>query len=348
MIDRSAPPALRFPHPAPPAYGEPVEIAPGVLWVRLALPYRLDHVNIYLIEDGGGWAVLDTGLGDDRTRAVWEALLAGPLAGRRLTRLIVTHYHPDHVGLAGWLTTRHGIPLHMSQTEYLFSLSLQHVPGDFGAAAQREFYRQGGLSDEMADEVVGRGHNYLRSTTGLPSSYKRLLAGETLTVGGREFRILTGGGHAPEQVMLLSAADGLFFGADQVLARISPNVSVWASEPEADSLGLYLASLSALRREVPEDVLVLAAHNLPYYGLHTRIDELSRHHAVRCAEIEAAARAAPLTAAEIVPVLFRRRLDAHQTGFAFGEVLAHLNYMVRGGRLARLRGPDGIERFRTC
>lgn len=338
---------LTFPHPEPPQPGGVRPIAPGVLWLRLPLPYRLDHVNIYLIEEDGGWAALDTGLGDARCRELWEAALAGPLAGGRLTRLIVTHYHPDHVGLAGWLAERFDLKLLMPRPEYLFSLALQYAPGDLGADMHRPFYRRHGLDAATTELVLSRGHEYLRQTTGVPTTYTRLKHGDTLQVGARQFRVLTGGGHALEQAMLLCPEERLFFAADQVIARISPNVSVQAMEPEADALGIYLRSLHAIRDTVGAEVLVLPGHGLPFLGLHTRIGELTTHHAGRCAVIAAASRAAPLSAADLVPAVFPRLLDPHQTGFAFGEVLAHVNYMLGRGELTLERGSDGIDRYRA-
>jgi glyoxylase-like metal-dependent hydrolase (beta-lactamase superfamily II) len=338
---------LTFPHATAPDNGSLVEIAPGVLWLRLALPFALNHVNIYLIEDDGGWAVLDTGLGDDATRAAWDAMLTGPLAGSKLTRLIVTHFHPDHVGLAGWLCQNHGLPLHMSQTEYLFSLSILLDRAGTGEEQLRASHQSTGLNDEQIEQVVGRGHSYLKRTTGLPPSFLRLTAGDRLMLGGRGFDVSTGAGHAPEQVMLHQPEAKLFFSADQVLAKISPNVSVWSMEPEADPLGLYLSSLAGIKATLPDDVLVLACHNLPFYGLHRRIDELMLHHRQRCGEILEACRAAPRTAAEIIPILFKRPMDAHQTGFAIGEVVAHLNYMMRRAELDRETGAGGIHLYRT-
>ncbi len=346
--DKTEATGLAFPFASPPAPCETLDVAPGILWVRLALPFRLDHVNVYLIEDEGGWAVLDAGLGDMPTRAAWERLLAGPLAGRPPTRLIVTHYHPDHVGSAGWLVERHGLPLHMSATEYLVSLNLHLDPGALEAEPFRRFYLGHGLDPDTTEQVVTRGHQYLRMVTGLPPSIRRLVAGDRLRIGRREFEVLTGGGHAPEQLMLLSRADRIFFSADQVLAKISPNVSVSPIDPEGDPLGLYLRSLDGLRSALPDDVLVLPGHNLPFRGLHERIAELERHHELRCAEILRACRSAPKSAAELVPVLFRRPLDPHQMGFAFSEVLAHVNYMCRQGRLTLARQPDGVARAVAC
>ena len=341
LIQSAPPPLIAFPHGAAvPAEGEAIEVAPGILWTRFALPFLLNHVNVYLLRDGAGWAAIDTGLGTDTTKAAWQALLDGPLRGERLTRIVCTHYHPDHVGLVGWLTGRFDIPLHMPRTEYLQSVAIQHR----AFAANRPFYETRGLSEEATDTVTTRGHFYLRMVTGLPTQYLRLRAGGGLTIGERRFDILTGGGHAPEQAMLHCAADNIFLSADQVLTRISPNISVDAMEPEADPLGEYLASLAALRQAVPQDALVLPGHHVPFTGLHVRIDELAAHHAERCALIAEACREAPRTATELIPVVFKRPLDAHQTSFAFSEIVAHVNYMRVRGELRQFADAGGALR----
>jgi glyoxylase-like metal-dependent hydrolase (beta-lactamase superfamily II) len=335
--------AIAFPHQEPPDHGRFAEVAPGVLWVRFPLPFLLNHVNVYLIEDDGGWAVLDTGLGNDVTKAAWEGLLAGPLAGRRITKLICSHYHPDHLGLAGWLTERFGCPLWMSRVEFMTTLVVQNP----NFAANEGFYRERGLPLGDSMKVVDGGHVYLRQITGLPTQFSRLTDGQTLRIGGRDFAVLTGGGHSPEQVMLHCAADRLFLSADQVMTRISPNISVHGMEPNANPLGEYLASLRRLGEVVAEDVLVLPGHHLPFTGLHTRLAELAEHHATRCGLIADACRAAPRTAAEMLPVLFKRVMDPHQTGFAFAEVVAHVNYMVARGELEQRRFEDGILRIKA-
>ncbi len=335
---------LHFPHPEAPPNGAIVEVAPGVRWFRLALPFALNHINVYLIEDDGGWAVLDTGIADDVTRDAWEAALAGPLAGTRLTRVIGTHFHPDHIGLVGWLVERFGLPLAMSRTEYFFAQTLRTHADALRSPAHLAFYADRGLAPEVVTALRGHGLSYLGMVTGLPTTYTRLVAGNTLRIGGREFMIHTGGGHAPEQVMLYCAADRLFFAADQVIAKISPNVSVWPWEPASDPLGEYLASLAALREAIADDAFVLSAHNLPFHGLHARIGDLIAHHRDRCAVIAKACREAPHSAGELVPVLFTRPLDAHQTGFAFGEVVAHVNFMIAHGDLLQRTGPDGLSR----
>jgi glyoxylase-like metal-dependent hydrolase (beta-lactamase superfamily II) len=338
---------LTFPIPAPPAPGSVTDIAPGIRWLRLPLPYRLDHVNVYLIENGGGWTALDSGLGDNACKQAWEAALAGPLRGQGLKSLIVSHFHPDHVGLAGWLCQRFGLDLTMPRPEYLHSLLLQFAPAGYGEDVFRPFYQRHGLSAEATEIVLRNGHEYLRRTTGVPASYHRIKHGDTLSVGARTFHVLTGGGHALEQAMLYRPEERLFLAADQVIARISPNISVHPMEPDLDALSIYLASLRAIRTSVAADVLVLPGHGLPFHGLHDRIEELIHHHAQRCGEIALACKEVPRSVAEIVPFLFTRALDAHQTGFAFGEVLAHVNHMLGRGELRLETDASGADRYRT-
>ncbi len=334
MSTRAIPQTLEFPHPAPPKPGETIEIRPGVFWARLALPFRLDHVNIYLVEDGDGLALVDAGIDNERTRAAWESLLAGPLAGHRLTRIIVTHFHPDHVGLAGWLCERFGLQLAMSQTEYLIALNIRLDPQGLRSEPYRGFYRSHGLSEEATEILLGNGLQYLRMVSTPPRTFLRLVAEDRVKIGGRGFEAMTGPGHSPEQVMLYSADDNLVICGDQVMAKISPNVSVEAMDPDGDPLGIYLRSLEKLKATLPEDVLVLPGHNLPFVGLRTRADQLIAHHEARCRAIFAACTVSPQTVAELVPVIFGRQIeDPHQLVFAFGEALAHVNFMLRGGRL---------------
>ena len=334
MTTKPPSPMLSFPIPVPPALGTPTLVAPGIHLVRLALPFRLDHVNVYLLDDGDGVVAFDTGIGNADTRAVWEALLAGPLHDRPLTRIIATHFHPDHAGMAGWLAARTRAPLLMSQTEYLTSVNVTLDPGGIETEPYRDFYLGHGLDGATAENLLNHGQLYLEMTSGFPRTFTRVVAGEVLQIGERRFDVLSGGGHAPEQIMLYCAADRIFLCADQVLARISPNIGVQAMDPEGDPLGIFLRSLSALQVAIPADALVLPGHDLPFIGLHARLNELRVHHEERCAAILAACRSQDLTGAELVPVVFHRPIEGvYEMGFAFCEALAHANRMRRDGRL---------------
>jgi glyoxylase-like metal-dependent hydrolase (beta-lactamase superfamily II) len=339
MLSRPTGADLIYPFPEPPGSSDVMEVAPGILWVRIPLPFRLNHINVYLIEDGDGWAILDTGIGNDQTRAIWEELVRGPLRGRRLPRLIVTH-----IGLAGWLCRRFDLPLLTSQISYLGCLNISLSPGALDAKPYRDFYLRHGLDPETTARVATQGHGYLKMVDSLPPTFTRLVNGDTLTLGTRKFLVLTGDGHAPEQIMLYCAADRLFLAADQVLAKITPNVSVWAVDPDGDPLGLYLRSLGQLKASLPDDVLVLPGHQLPFYGLHPRASQLMAHHEDRCCMLAEACRTGPRSAAELVPVIFPRTLDPHQMSFAFSEIQAHINYMLRTERMRWSEPKDGIQR----
>nr|WP_255616766.1 MBL fold metallo-hydrolase [Microvirga puerhi] len=335
---------MTFPFAEPPATGQVRQVAPGILWTRIPLPFRLDHVNVYLIEDGDGWAILDTGIADDPTRSVWQTLLAGPLAGQRLTRLIVTHFHPDHIGLAGWLSQRFDLPVLTSLSSYFGCLNMSLSPEARASKPYRDFYLSHGMAPETADFVVTRGRTYPQMVTPLPPTFSRVVAGEVLTIGGRDFEVRFGDGHAPDQLMLYCPADNIFFPADQVLARITPNIGVSEVDPDGNPLGLYLSSLNVIMNWVPPDALVLPGHELPFRGLHARCRELAEHHEERCTRIANACRIRPYSIADLVPVLFARPLDPHQLIFAFSEAHAHVNAMVYRGELMWIDAEGGKVR----
>jgi glyoxylase-like metal-dependent hydrolase (beta-lactamase superfamily II) len=337
--------ALTFPFANPPDVGRCIEIAPGIFWARIPLPFRLNHVNVYLIDDGDGWAIIDTGLDYQDARDVWNALLAGPMGGRRVTRIIVTHLHPDHIGLAGWLCARFDAPMLTTQTSYLGCLNVSLRPGTLDGAPYRDFYLRNGFSMQTMEQISTEGHEYLWKVAPLPPTFSRVVAGDVIQIGGRSFSVITGEGHAAEQIMLHCVSERLFFAADQVLAKITPNVSVWPVDPEGDPLGLYLKSLQSIKMSVPDDVLVVPGHQLPFHGLHARCDELAIHHETRCSLILDACQSAPRSAADLVPVLFQIELDAHQMGFAFSEVMSHVNFMLRAETLKRVISQDGIHRL---
>jgi glyoxylase-like metal-dependent hydrolase (beta-lactamase superfamily II) len=340
---------LLYPFSAPPDIGKAIEIAPGILWARVPLPFRLNHVNVYLIEDGDGWAIIDTGLDYEGGRTAWEALIAGPLAGRPVTRIIVTHFHPDHIGLAGWLCEKFNAPMLTAQTAYLGCLNVALRPGNLMDGPYRDFYLRNGFDVETMEQINTVGHAYLWKVAPLPLTFSRIVEGDVLTIGGRDFAVVTSEGHAAEQIMLYCESAKLFFAADEVLAKITPNVSVWPVDPDGDPLGLYLRSINDIKARIPDDVLVVPGHQLPFYRLHTRCDELVVHHDARCEMISEACKAQPRSAAELVPVLFSHiQLDAHQMGFAFSEVMAHVNFMLRRGELRRTITQDGVYRLETA
>ena len=324
---------------APPEEGVPVELCPGILWVRLSLPYRLNHFNVYLVEDDDGWVLIDTGLGDVKTEQVWTRLFQDVLT-RPVTRVVVTHFHPDHAGMAGWIAQRFDVPVLMSQAEYLMNRNLSLDPGALEAEHYLRFYSNHGLDAEETRRLVTNGHSYLRIVRPLPATFNRLSAGDELIIGRRKFNVLTGAGHSLEQVMLYCEGEKLFFAADQVLNRISPNVGVSAVDPHGDVLGLYLRSLAEIKSAIPDDVLVLPGHDMPFRPLHARIDELVIHHLRRCDLIIEACRDQPKSAAELVPYMFHRAFGPHELAFAFSEVLAHVNYLLRRGQLEAITSAD--------
>src|ERR1700744_1963165 len=218
--------ALRYPWENHPGQDQVVEVMPGVLWLRLKLPFRLNHVNIYLLADGDGWTAIDSGFGNEESIAAWTALLEGPLKGVKITRLIVTHSHPDHVGLAGWIVEPCGWPLVMSQVEYLQSVYHQNRGTEERRNAQRLFFRRHGMDESLTEQLLGRGSDYLKRVSILPPAYRRISHGDEITIGSRGFKVLTRRGDALDPGWVYFAADKLFLSADQVLSKISPNVSV--------------------------------------------------------------------------------------------------------------------------
>lgn len=323
-------------------------IAPGVHWLRMPLPFALDHINLWLLADGDGWTVVDCGAGTDATRAAWEQLFAEHFDGKPLKRIVTTHCHPDHLGLADWLGQRWQAPLWSTTGEYAFGrMMAAALPGADGPAAVPHFQRHGLSDPDMLDKMRSRRNYYPSLVPSVPESYVRIQDGELVAIGDHEWRVITGFGHSPEHAALYSQVLNLLISGDMVLPRISTNVSVFAIEPEANPLSLYLDSLGKFA-DLPEDVLVLPSHGKPFRGLHTRIAQLRQHHAERLAEVEQACAADWQSAADIVPRMFKRPLDAHQLSFALGEALAHLHKLWRDGIVRRETGSDGIIRFRMC
>lgn len=329
------------------------QVTPGVLWLRMGLPFALDHINLWLIRDAQdtgaglrqGWTLVDCGIANDATRAAWDSVIATALDGLPILRVIVTHCHPDHVGLADWLCRRFDAPLWMTAGEFGFARMMSAaLPGVDGTAMLPHFQRHGLTDPAMLEQLQGRRSYYPTLVPAVPTAYRRIQEHDEIAIGGHGWRVITGFGHAPEHASLYCAALNLLISGDMVLPRISTNVSVFAVEPEANPVQLYLDSLRKYAG-LPADALVLPSHGKPFRGLHTRIAQLQDHHRDRLAEVHQAC-AAPQSAADIVPIMFRRALDAHQLTFALGEALAHLHKLWFDGVLARQTDADGVIRFR--
>jgi len=328
-----------------PPPGGAEEIAPGVFWVRLALPYALDHVNVWLLDEGDGFTLIDTGHGDEATRAAWETLSASLLRGRPIRRVLCTHHHPDHLGLAGWMAARWGAELWCTRTEWLEARAQTLRTLAEARAVARSFYRRAGVPPSLLARLVDCCRSYPDNVSPVPPSFRRIQDGDELTAGGARWRVVVGRGHAPEHACLFSPERGLLVSGDQVLPHITPNVSIWPSEPDDEPLGEFLASLEVLRT-LPPDALVLPSHGSPFFGLHRRCEELASHHQARLDAVLAALDR-PRTAFEVTGVLFERALDPHQSTFAIGEAIAHLHRLVALGRVwreRRARQPDRYAR----
>jgi glyoxylase-like metal-dependent hydrolase (beta-lactamase superfamily II) len=350
---------LEYPCGEPPAGGEVREIVPGLLWLRMPLPFTLDHINVWAIADddasGPGWAIVDTGTQTPEALEAWRALLAanGPLAatpqGARLTRIFVTHMHPDHVGMAGWLARKFQCRLWMSRVEYLTCRTLAADTGREAPEAAIRFYRQTGWPEEALDLYRARFGGFGRYMHTLPESYRRLTDGETIRIGEHDWRVVVGRGHSPEHACLVCDALQVMISGDQILPHISSNVSVFPTEPDADPLGDWLASIASLRESLSADLLVLPAHGLPFRGVHARLDRLADGHErglVRLREALTESR----RAIDVFGSLFARPIDdyEHLLGLATGESLAHLNYLVARGEAVTELGGDGIRRYRLA
>jgi glyoxylase-like metal-dependent hydrolase (beta-lactamase superfamily II) len=330
----------------PPAPGTTREIAPGVQWLRMPLPFALNHVNLWLIEERGGFALVDCGYGDAVTRAIWERHFATTLARAPIRRIVATHCHPDHLGNAAWLAARFGCTIAMTQSEYFAAHAMIDQQATFGQADVRALFARHGMGAEHLAALAARGNQYHRGVPEAPHAFARLIDGDRLVLGQWPWRVIAGYGHSPEHASLATAEGKLLISGDMLLPRISTNVAVWPGEPDADPVGRFLASLAAFE-SLPADTLVLPSHGPPFRGIASRVARLSQHHRERLAELHQALIDArqPQSAHDVIPVLFRRELDLQQRFFAMGEAIAHLNHLWRDGRATRHVANDGAIRY---
>jgi glyoxylase-like metal-dependent hydrolase (beta-lactamase superfamily II) len=336
---------LRFPCGDVPEPGTIKNVAPGIYWLRMPLPFQLNHINLWMVEEKDGWTIVDTGINTAETRELWEQIFSTALSGKSVVRVIGTHLHPDHIGLAGWLCERWDAPLSMTLGEYM---SAQAARNDFiesDGLREAHLLRNGVPADRIANFHRHKG-GYAKGVVPLPAAFQRLIHAHPITLGGHRWDVIVGRGHAPEHASLWCPELNVMIAGDQVLPKISTNVGVWPNEPMADALTWFLDGFSRFRR-LPADALVLPSHGFPFIGLHTRLDQLVAHHDARLNEMtEAMARSGTLgvTGWDMVPVLFPRHLDNNQVVFAFGETLAHLHCLETRARARRVI-VDGVHRF---
>lgn len=329
-----------------PGYGDYFAIAPGLGWTRLPVPGSLDHINIWLLDDrdehGDGVAIVDTGLYMPVTTDAWKKLFAEGLAGRRITRVFCTHFHPDHVGAAGWLCRKHNVRLWMNRTEWLMARMLT---SDVRAEPPAEALNQMRLAgwDEARIEAMrlkGWG-NFARMVSEVPISHVRLEDGADVVIGDRTWTVMTGGGHTPEHVCLVDRDGQVVIAGDQILPRITSNVSLMTSEPLSDPLREWLESIAKFRSALTGDELILPAHGFPFTGVHARLDALADGHIDRLNVLEAELKTREMRAVDTFSILFARAVDDSVYGIATGEALAHLRYLECAGR-AKCTVRDGV------
>jgi glyoxylase-like metal-dependent hydrolase (beta-lactamase superfamily II) len=343
-------PKLTYPFEVTPeaGSGEAVEVAPGVMWLRQPLFGSLGFINVWALADGDGWAIVDTGLQTHDTAQAWRKAFAGVLGGKPITRVIVTHLHPDHIGLAGWMTRKFACRLWMTRLEYF---QCRMLVADTGREAPEDgirFFRAAGWDEEAIENYKARFGGFGKAIYQLPDSYRRLSDGDVFEVGGHEWRVVTGNGHSPEHACLWCPDLNLLISGDQVLPKISSNVSVFPTEPDADPLSDWLTSLAKLKASIPDEVLVLPAHNDPFYGLHARLDHLTAGHERSLMRLEKLLGKEPKRAVDVFGALFARTIDGGLLGMATGEGLAHINCLMHRGLAVREVDHDGVAWYRAA
>jgi glyoxylase-like metal-dependent hydrolase (beta-lactamase superfamily II) len=337
---------IHHPFDTPPEPGRAVEVAEGILWLRLPLPMALDHVNVYALADADGWTIIDTGMNSKKTRAIWETVLSGPLAGKPVARVLLTHHHPDHVGLVGWFQDR-GAELLTTRTAWLYARMLTLDVQDRPSAQSMQFYTRAGMpADMLAKRAAERPFNFADVVAPMPLGFTRLDEGDSLTLAGRRWLVRLGQGHAPDHITLWSEDDGLVIGGDQLLPGISPNIGVYPTEPEADPLSDWLTATDSFKPHARMDQLVLPGHKLPFNGLPLRLHQLAENHHTALDRLLDHLRQ-PQTAAGCFPALFKRPIGEPEFGLALVEAVAHLNCLLRRGLVSRSLGADGAWQWQA-
>jgi glyoxylase-like metal-dependent hydrolase (beta-lactamase superfamily II) len=308
----------------------------------MPLPFALDHINLWVLRDGDGFTLVDTGFGTQVTWDLWERHFVDTLEGRPVRRVIVTHYHPDHLGSAAWLVERSQASFWMTTGEFLSGHAAHDDTAGFDRPTGMDFFARNGLDVSGFPEKLRTGNGYRRGVPSIPKLYRRMMDGDAISIDGHDWRVITVFGHAPEHAALFCASRNILISGDQVLPRITTNVGVWGNQPEGNPLELFLSSLGKFA-DLPADALVLPSHDRVFTGLHPRIAQLHAHHAERLERLHAGCN--NITAFEAIPLLFKRQLDDHQLMFAMGEAIAHLHYLEHQGKVRRTSDAQGHYRF---
>jgi glyoxylase-like metal-dependent hydrolase (beta-lactamase superfamily II) len=332
---------IRYPWESPPEPGQAIVVAEGVLWIRLPLPMALDHVNIYALDEGDHWSIVDTGVHSRTSVALWQDILKDVLGGKPVGRVILTHHHPDHVGMAGWLMQDQGATLWTTRTAWLMARMLILDCEELPSEQAKTFWRQAGMDhDTYTKRCNERPFNFADIAHPLPVGYRRLQQGDVIYAAGRDWDVHIGAGHAPEHLTLWSRDCNLVISGDQILPSISPNIGVYATEPEADPLADWLEACERLSLLARADHMVLGGHKLPFTGLPFRMRQLIDNHHGGLRRLLAHLDS-PHTAGECFAPLFKRKIDAGTYGLALVETVAHLNHLHRLGQVTRVARDDG-------
>jgi len=328
-----------------PEIGQTMPVVDGMHWLRMPLPFMLGHINLWLVEDDDGWAVVDTGISTDLSKEVWKETIATVMGEKPINHVVVTHLHPDHVGCAGWLTDEFDIDLWMTRDEYLLCRVLV---ADTGRPAPDEgvnYYHAAGFPPESMHRYQKLFGMFGKYVAPLPESYKRLKEDEKLTFAGHTWEVLIGRGHSPEHACFFDAERNLFVSGDQLLPTISSNVSVYPTEPKANPLKDWLDSLGMLKSRLPEDVLVFPAHGKPFRGAHGRLDALIDEHMDGLGKLHDLC-SEPRRAVDTFPALFKSKISDSNLIMATGESIAHCNYLIDDGSLVAEPDADGVLWYR--
>ena len=322
-------------------------VADGIHWLRMPLPFALDHINLWLVEDDDGWAVVDTGIHSGTSRKIWRNTIADVMGDKPINHVVVTHLHPDHVGCAGWLTDEFDIDLWMTRDEYLLCRVLVADTGRDAPDEGTGFYHAAGFPAEAMHRYEEMFGMFGKFVAPLPEAYRRLKEGDRLTFAGHTWDVLVGRGHSPEHACFLDVERNLFVSGDQLLPTISSNVSVYPTEPEANPLKDWLYSLRTLKASLPNDVLVLPAHGKPFRGAHERLDALIDEHVLGLEKLLDHCKE-PRRAVDAFPALFKSRITDSNLMMATGESLAHLNYLIDDGSLVSESDSDGVNWYQRA